>query len=154
MKTKDYTVAEAIASTCEAIRNCQKSGNEEWRLKHHATLRWIERQFLPSGSGVDSGTTIDDSLSGPSKIVLHLGYHHMDDVGVYDGWTEHTVTVRPTFTGRDIRISGRDHNGIKEYLAEIIDCALGEVCQRIDYARNSNEYGWLDGADEWHKKED
>lgn len=41
----------------------------------------------------------------------------MNDAGYYDGWTSYRVTVYPSFVyGLDIRISGRDRNGIKELI--------------------------------------
>jgi hypothetical protein len=43
----------------------------------------------------------------------------MNEHGMYDGWTRHAITIRPTFDGIDVRIGGRDRNGIKEYLADV-----------------------------------
>lgn len=48
----------------------------------------------------------------------------MNENGYYDGWTEHTVTVVPTFDGVDIRIGGRNRNDIKEYMHQTFDQAL------------------------------
>jgi hypothetical protein len=43
----------------------------------------------------------------------------MNDSGYYDGWTEHVVTVTPSFIGGfNIRVSGRNRNDIKGYIAE------------------------------------
>lgn len=108
-----------IASTLQAMRNCEKSGNAEWLVKHRERLEQIQRNDLPSGSGLDSGTTIDLDKSTSTKIVLHTSFHHMNDAGMYDGWTEHTLTITPAFGGIDIKIGGRDRNGIKEYLHEV-----------------------------------
>jgi hypothetical protein len=51
--------------------------------------------------------------------------------GFYSGWTDHTVIVRPSFRGINVRISGRDRNGIKEYLAETYDYALTQEVEQI-----------------------
>lgn len=123
------TVAARIASLLQAIENCNKSGNWEWRDRHTESLRAIQKQ-LPSGSGIDSGTTIDMDRSTPERIVLVADFHHMNDAGMYDGWTAHTVIVRASLLfGLDIRISGRDRNGIKEYLGDVYREALGAMVQ-------------------------
>ncbi len=114
----------AIANAIVARTNCERSGNTEWYA------RWTERlaqlaDLLPSGSGVDSGTTIDLERSTGAKIVLGTAYHHMDEGGGYSGWTEHAITIRPAFIGGiDLTIGGRDRNGIKEYLGEMYHADL------------------------------
>jgi hypothetical protein len=80
--------------------------------------------MLPSGSGIDSGTKIDLDKSHAEKIIFYFGFHHMDENGFYDGWTEHTLVVTPSFTGINLRIGGRDRNQIKEYLYDTYDYAL------------------------------
>jgi hypothetical protein len=51
----------------------------------------------------------------------------MNDGGFYDGWTEHTITVTPSFIGSmNIKISGRDRNQIKDYLHDVFSTALTE----------------------------
>ena len=84
----------------------------------------IMQEELPSGSGIDCGTEIDLDESTDKKIVLTLSYHHMNDVGMYDGWTEHKIILTPSFSGYDIRVTGRDRNQIKEYLADTYAYAL------------------------------
>lgn len=74
----------------------------------------------PSGAGIDSGTMIDLDVSTPEKLVFGVCYHHMDEYGYYDGWTDHTITVRPSLQfGIDIKISGRNRNDIKDYLHDV-----------------------------------
>jgi hypothetical protein len=120
-------IAQKIASTIAALRNCAASGNSEWLARHGETLATIERNELPSGSGIDSGTRIDMERSTPEKLVFLVSFHHMNDVGLYDGWTEHAVTVRPSFVyGLDIRVSGPNRNDIKDYLTEVFQSALSE----------------------------
>tara|TARA_R110000868_G_scaffold96843_3_gene266311 strand:- start:2456 stop:2845 length:390 start_codon:yes stop_codon:yes gene_type:complete len=122
-------IYQVIAGRTEAIKSCIKTGSKEWEDKHGEILDAIEKD-LPRGSGIDSGTTIDRELTTRSKIVLKTAYHHMDTNGYYDGWTEHTVIVTPSFDGIDIRITGRNRNDIKDYLHEIFDHALS---QQVNY---------------------
>ena len=123
------TLINAIASTLDAYRSCIKSGNEEWEYKHRDLLKEYE-DMLPSGSGVDNGTQIDIQRSKNDKIVLHTAFHHMDEGGGYDGWTEHSIVITPSLVfGFHMKITGRDRNGIKDYLAEMFNSALSEEIQ-------------------------
>ena len=85
------------------------------------------KEHLPRGSGVDCGTTIVWSKTDRSKITFEVSFHHMDEHGGYDGWTEHLVIVTPEFDGINIRVTGRDRNGIKEYLADLYHDALTQL---------------------------
>lgn len=114
-----------IASTVQALHNCNKSNNIEWAQKHNDTLHKLEGK-LPSGSGIDCGTKIDKSASNSKKIILTFSFHHMNDGGFYDGWTDHKVIITPSFNGFDIKITGRDRNQIKEYLYDVYSFALNE----------------------------
>lgn len=81
---------------------------------------------LPSGSGWDCGTRIDGD-STPDRPVLFGHFHHMDSNGSYRGWTDHAVIVTPSLAfGIEVKITGRDRNGIKDYLAELFHDALLE----------------------------
>lgn len=113
-----YLYSELASKVC-AMRNCEKTGNAEWRDKHEDAIGNLCREFLPSGSGFDAGSHIDLDASHAEKLVFTTSYHHMNDNGYYDGWTEHTVTVTPSFIGGfNIRVSGRNRNDIKGYIAE------------------------------------
>ena len=117
------TVASQIASALQALKNCRASGNTVWEE------RWEERlaemiQSLPSGSGLDSGTQLDEENSQPERLILLSAFHHMNDDGCYTRWTSHRIIVTPCFGGIDVRVTGRDHRQIKEYLAEIYHDAL------------------------------
>jgi len=95
-------------------------------------LRHIERNSLPSGSGIDCGTKIDRDASKSNRLVFTFEYHHMNDYGMYDGWTSHKAIVTPDLTAHDgfsLRITGRNRNQIKEYLHQCFDAAL---CETID----------------------
>lgn len=108
-----------IAIACQARRNCIAGGITELADRWIAYLDRIERECLPSESGFDAGTNIDRERSGPDRLVFDTSFHHMDDAGGYVEWTEHTVTVRPTFTGLDVAVSGRNRNDIKSYIGEV-----------------------------------
>lgn len=115
-----------LAGLVDARLNCLKTGNE-WAEKHEETILKLVSDNMPHGSGFDSGTQIDLGKSTGSKLVFHTSYHHMNDNGMYDGWTDHTVTVKPSLMfGFDLNISGRDRNGFKEYAYEVFSNCLSE----------------------------
>ena len=121
-------VYEAIALALLAVRNCEQSGNSEWLAKHRDRIRTLVREHMPSGSGIDTGTTLDDR-STPDRLVFVFSFHHMNEHGSYDGWTEHTAIVTPSLAfGLDVRITGRNRNQIKDYLHETYDLALRAEC--------------------------
>lgn len=113
------TVIERIAQSCQAIKAC----NQEWQDKHDDILSDIEANYLPSGSGIDLGSKIDRKASSMDKVVIILSYHHMNENGYYEGWTEHKVIVTPSFMDNhvNLRITGRNRNFIKDYLYDVYD---------------------------------
>lgn len=128
-----------LATAVAARRNCAQTvngmpKNAEWFDK------WSDRidelmDLMPSGSGFDSGTKIDLDASHAEKLVFTTAYHHMNDAGYYDGWTEHTITVTPSFAFKcNIRISGRNRNGIKEYIADTFEHHLAQEVEQIQAA--------------------
>lgn len=122
------TLYQRIASSLEAQANCDRSGNAEWRHLHAQTVVNLVRKFMPSGSGFDSGTTLDFDSSDQSRLTFATSFHHMNEHGFYDGWTEHGVVITASLAhGIDMRITGRDRNQIKDYLAETFDVALRRV---------------------------
>lgn len=134
------TLAYHIASTIQARKNCQASGNTDWHDKHDDTLRWIEKNLLPSGSGIDCGTKIDDDSSRSEKVVLTFSFHHMDENGCYCGWSDYRCEVTPSFSGIDCRIVGRDRNMAKEYLGDTFHYALSRLyTQEADQTLKSAE---------------
>jgi len=125
------TIISTLSTAIAARKNCAGSNNGTFNSdgKQEWFEKWTERikelvDMLPSGSGIDNGTEIDLNASHADKIVLYTAFHHMNDGGYYDGWTEHTITVTPAFSGISLRISGRDRNQIKDYLYETYDYAL------------------------------
>ena len=120
-----------IAAAVEARRNCVASGNKEWFEHWTERIRELAR-LLPHGSGIDGGTLVDLDASHAEKLVLTTSFHHMNDGGYYDGWTDHVVTVTPSFRGINLRISGRDRNQIKDYLYETFDWSLKQEVPELD----------------------
>lgn len=132
MKTKLY---QRLASALCAMRNCIASNNSEWLGKHEDTLLYLVKNHMPSGSGVDSGTKfdVDACLRNPERLVFTFGYHHMNESGMYDGWTHHKAIVTPSLQfGFKLRITGPDRNGIKEYLHDLFSTALDQEINDLD----------------------
>lgn len=81
-------------------------------------------KFLPTGSGFDSGTRIDID-SKVNKVSMFTSFHHMDQSGGYDGWTEHRVIMTPSLIYCfNLKITGRDRNLIKDYIYEQFEYLL------------------------------
>ena len=129
MDSKTYTVAELISVASVAMENATKANNPVWVKRWRDVLDQLRTGFLPAGCGYDSGTTIE--LATASRIIFGTSFHHMNDAGYYDGWTDHKVTARAEFGGIGISIGGVNRNDIKEYIAECFDCALSA---RVSYS--------------------
>lgn len=130
------TVIEILASTIMARLNCIASNNVERRDHHEATIERIAKQHLPSGSGFDNGTTVDLDDSIADFIVLNTSFHHMNENGYYDGWTEHKIVVTPSFIGRlTMKIGGRNRNDIKDYINDVFANHLLAPITKEQWAR-------------------
>ena len=128
MTRKAYAV---IANKFQAFLNCVKSGNLEWKDKHSDAIEEIVKDEFPSGSGFDAGTTFNFDESKPERLVFDTSFHHMNDGGYYDGWTEHKVIVTPSLvTGFDLRVTGKDKRDIKDYIGECFhQCLNAEISE-------------------------
>lgn len=111
------------------------------------TLNWYSRnpdaagprldalqRALPSGSGIDSGTTIDRPGALPvgpeSAFRLTADYHAMDSSGYYAGWSTFYVDVLATFSGPVVELSWADGKGpAQDYDDPEIPC---EECTHAD----------------------
>jgi hypothetical protein len=118
-----------LAGLLLAIDNCEKSGNSEWQKRHTATLFDLVAKHMPSGSGFDRGTKLLVVSSEPENLVFETSFHHMNETGTYDGWTEHLVSVKPSLVhGFTLKVSGRDRNEIKSLISEVFwNCLTTEV---------------------------
>ncbi len=101
----------------QAITNLKKKQFRSTGIDFHDLVEICE-QDLPSGSGFNNGSKIDWDRTDRNQVVMHTSFLHMDDAGYYVGWTHHMITISPSWDGLDIRISGIDENGIKDYIAD------------------------------------
>ncbi len=126
--TTTRKVYQELASLIDARANCAKSGNTEWYGKHEDRIEAIISDHMPHGSGFDSGVKLNWERSSSSKLVFSAPYHHMNEGGLYDHWTDYTVIVTPSLvSGFDLRITGRDYNGFKEYAYEVFLACFDEA---------------------------
>lgn len=110
-----------IAQNLGRIERLRKDGRLDYVLKIKDDLEGFVRSRMPRGSGFDSGTTLDFDKSTPDKLVFNTSFHHMNDGGFYDGWTEHQIIVTPSLEfDFHLRVTGRDRNQIKDYIAETV----------------------------------
>ncbi len=129
------TLASAIASHSTALENAKASNNSIWVDKHEDCISQLVRDFLPSGSGFDAGVELESA--NDSKLTFKTSFHHLNENGFYDGWTEHKVSVSATFSGLDIKVSGRNRNEIKDYIAETFEIALTRI---VTFDANNGRY--------------
>lgn len=112
-------IYQLLAGLVDARLRSIERGNTEWVERHAERIARVVSEYLPSGSGFDSGTTLDLDVSKPDRLVFRTAFHHMNEGGYYDGWTDHNVIVTPSLAfGFNLRITGRDRNEIKDYIAE------------------------------------
>lgn len=124
-------VYKVLSGRLNQLNNCKKSNNSEWQEIAKNRIEAIMTQIAPSGSGIDSGTEFDFDSSMPDELYLRTAFNHIKPNGFYDGWTEHKIVVTPSlYTDIDIRITGPNRNGIKEYLHEVYHNFLFQL---IDY---------------------
>jgi hypothetical protein len=113
-----------IATLIVAIKNCQKVGNEELEHRHSERLHYIQRNCLPSGSGFDTGCTIDIHRSNNKKIIIGSAYHPLN-------WIHFEVIVTPSFQGCDVQVKEpfSRHNAmdLKNYITETFEESLMEI---------------------------
>lgn len=118
---------QAIASTYDAYL---RTNNIEWAQRHKERIEQLTRDYLPSGSGFDSGTEFDFDKSQTQRLIFNTSFHHMNEGGFYDGWTHHSVIVTPCLVHRfNLRITGKNKRDIKEHIADIFNHALEESAQ-------------------------
>lgn len=110
-----------MASVVDARLRCIERGNVQWITRHGEVIEKLCEE-LPTGSGFDSGAQIDLEKSTGERLVFYTSFHHMDEVGGYDGWTDHSVIVTPSLIlGISIRVTGKDRNDIKDYIGEAFE---------------------------------
>jgi hypothetical protein len=114
-----------LAEDIQAYKSVEKNGSLIWRESWKDEIYKLVKNHMPSGSGIDSGVELDFEKSTGEKLVFNTSYHHMNEVGMYDGWTEHQVIVTASLVhGITLRITGRNRNDIKDYLHDVFHEAL------------------------------
>lgn len=117
----------ALAAALDAKARCEKISTDHARgmaIRWEARITRLVKEHMPRGSGFDCGTQLGADSDG-NRLVFKTEFHHMGEDGGYDGWTEHTVRVTPSLVLEfALTISGRNRNGIKDYIAECFDAAL------------------------------
>lgn len=98
-------------------------------------------KFLPSGSGFDSGCKINEVSE--SLIRIQADFHHIDSNGFYCGWTYHVVTIKPSFHGYTLSVSGKNKNKIKDYVKDMFYTSLNTP---IEKKWNGNEFTFTYGV--------
>lgn len=118
MKTQLF---ESIANKFTACQTC----SDAWVEIHETTIESLVENHMPSGSGIDCGTKFEFENSTPKRLVFSFSYHHMNENGYYDGWTNHKCIITPSFVGGfDMHITGSNRNDCKEYFYQTFDYAL------------------------------
>ena len=104
---------------------------DEFKIKKMDSLSRLS-SLLPSGSGIDSGCTIDEEKSTGNKIVIHSAFLHMNENGFYCGWSKFDIIVTPAlFRDFNLKIVGRKaiypaFSYTKEYLYDVFYNALND----------------------------
>lgn len=123
------TLAECQAAQTASIKKDNREWVERWG-RHITSLV----SLLPSGSGVDTGTEMV-SMSD-NHLVMRCGFHHMNEHGVYDGWTNHTIRVTPGWGGINVVVTGPNREGVREHLSELYYTALTTHVVWEEYGKN------------------
>lgn len=137
---ENQTALTIIASSFQALLNCQKTNNMEWLARHRETIDAVCAEVMPHGSGIDGeNIALDYKRSKPERLVfINVNFHHMDENGFYDGWTHHEAVVTPSLVHTfRVKITGSDRDQIKDYLYDLIAQALDErlYCQPYNHDR-------------------
>lgn len=134
-----------LANPIQARLACERDGNTIWFEKHTELIRLLAENCLPSGSGFDSGTKVDLDNSTGDKIVLLSEFHHMNDGGSYDGWSNMTITIKPSLI-HDVDIKINCHGSLatkyRDTLDYWYDTFQTELTREVelDYDRETEEY--------------
>ena len=142
---RELTIYRELASRIQARLNCINFKDDQenavyWTERHEKCIESL-KDLLPSGSGIDSGISIDLSNSTGEKIIIDSSFHAMNDCGYYDRWIDFSVTITPSLIhGISLKISGRfgKYQDIREYLFDIFDDSLKETVKGY-YCQNCEE---------------
>lgn len=107
----------------------------EWKDRAENSIFEIEKEYLPSGSGFDSGCTVNLDKSRPDKLIIETPYHCMNDAGYYDYWVYPCVIVKPSLQFNfSFDINWKGYRGkYKELLTDyIVDCVYESLTKDIE----------------------
>lgn len=112
------------------LKHFRQTGNDPATNINFDRIDKLDKE-MPSGSGFDRGTTLDVAKSTSNKLIFVTSFHHMDDNGYYDGWTDHKVTVTALFDGFEVAVSGSNKRDIKDYIADTFHYVLSEEVANV-----------------------
>lgn len=115
-----------LDSRITAVKNCRKTVNTLWEERHGDAIKQLIDN-LPHGSGIDTDWKLEVDDCSAAQIVFYASFHHMNENGMYDGWTDFTVRVKPEFSGISVKVSGafpRKYSDVRDYLCEMLHDAL------------------------------
>ena len=142
---RELTIYRELANRIQARLNCinfkDDQENAVYWTEHHEKCIESLKDLLPSGSGIDSGISIDLINSTGEKIIIDSSFHAMNDGGYYDRWIDFSVTITPSLIhGISLKISGRfgKYQDIREYLFDVFYDSLRETVKGY-YCQNCEE---------------
>lgn len=110
---------QAIARELDRVQRAKAENKPQWQENAEEELEKLF-SMLPSGSGFDSGVKLSED-STPEKLIFICDFHHMDENGFYSGWSYHKAILTASLVWDfNLRITGRDRNGIKEYIGDTL----------------------------------
>lgn len=88
-----------------------------------ALVELIGRKHRLSQPGGDAAM-----LRHVEKVLDDLCKEHLPPGSGYDGWTCHTVKVTSAWQGFNLTVTGRDRDGIKDFIGDTFhNCLMREV---------------------------
>jgi hypothetical protein len=108
-----------LSKNFQAWQSCKAENKTEWMDKWEDRIN-EQLSHLPHGSGIDAGIQFNWEESRPEKLRFTFPFHHMDEHGYYDGWTDHKLIIIPSFFNEfKLTITGRNRNQVKDYLYDL-----------------------------------
>lgn len=109
--------------------------NEDARDNRNDLLDEIEREYLPSGSGFDSGCKIRRDGSGENEIRITFSYHVMNDAGYYTRWIHSEAVVKPLLTTSIYEIKLKNASSFRKDMVDdyVLDSLYDALGQNMSY---------------------
>lgn len=118
------TVINKIAQAVVAYHAHKNAGNLRMAEEAEDRVREMAKEFLPSGSGINNGTTVNLIKSNAYILEMFCIFYHIEN-GTYGPRTGHRIIASASLaSGFLLTITGEDYNGIKEYLYDTFRQAL------------------------------